>query len=79
LAGTDTLNFTQEYLAEMLGVRRTTVTVEAHGLQAAGLIKYARGKIQIVDAEALHDGACECYETVKRHYARLLGTEMSDT
>jgi CRP-like cAMP-binding protein len=61
LAGTDTLNFTQEYLAEMLGVRRTTVTVEAHSLQAAGLIKYARGKIQIVDAEALHDGACECY------------------
>jgi CRP-like cAMP-binding protein len=73
LAGTDTLNFTQEYLAEMLGVRRTTVTVEAHSLQAAGLIKYARGKIQIVDAEALHDGACECYESVKRHYARLLG------
>ena len=74
LAGTDTLNFTQEYLAEMLGVRRTTVTVEAHTLQSAGLIKYARGKIQIVDAEALHDGACECFETVKRHYARLLGT-----
>jgi CRP-like cAMP-binding protein len=74
LAGTDTLNFTQEYLAEMLGVRRTTVTVEAHSLQAAGLIKYARGKIQIVDAEALQDGACECYETVKRHYARLLGS-----
>jgi len=73
LAGTDTLNFTQEYLAEMLGVRRTSVTVEAHSLQAAGLIKYARGKIQIVDAEALHDGACECYESVKRHYARLLG------
>jgi len=73
LAGTDTLNFTQEYLAEMLGVRRTTVTVVAHTLQAAGLIKYARGKIQILDAEALQDGACECYETVKRHYERLLG------
>ena len=57
----------------MLGVRRTTVTVEAHTLQSAGLIKYARGKIQIVDAKALQDGACECYETVKRHYARLLG------
>jgi Mn-dependent DtxR family transcriptional regulator len=73
LAGTDTLHFTQEYLAEMLGVQRTSVTVVAHTLQSAGLIKYSRGKIQILDAEALHDSACECYETVKRHYARLLG------
>jgi CRP-like cAMP-binding protein len=74
LAGTDTLHFTQEYLAEMLGVQRTSVTVVAHTLQSAGLIKYARGKIQILDAEALQDGACECYGTVKRHYERLLGS-----
>nr|WP_249167743.1 Crp/Fnr family transcriptional regulator [Bradyrhizobium elkanii] len=74
LSGTDTLLFTQDYLAEMLGVRRSSVTVVAHTLQAAGLIKYARGKIQIVDAEALQDGACECYGTVKRYYARLLGS-----
>jgi CRP-like cAMP-binding protein len=74
LAGTDTLIFTQEYLAEMLGVQRTSVTIVAHTLQAAGLIKYSRGKIQILDAEALHDGACECYGTVKRHYASLLGS-----
>lgn len=73
LAGTDNLPFTQEYLAEMLGVRRTSVTVVAHTLQGAGLIKYTRGKIQILDAEALQDCACECYDTVKRHYARLLG------
>lgn len=73
LAGTDTLNFTQEYLADMLGVRRGSVTVVAHTLQAAGLIKYTRGKIQILDAEALQDGSCECYGTVKRHYASLLG------
>ena len=73
LSGSDTLNFTQEYLAEMLGVKRTSVTLVAHTLQAAGLIKYARGKIQILDVEALREGACECYETVKRHYARLLG------
>src|SRR3954468_15846803 len=73
LAGTDTLNFTQEYLAEMLGVQRTSVTVVAHTLQAAGLIKYTRGKIQILNMEGLQDGACECYSTVKRHYARLLG------
>jgi CRP-like cAMP-binding protein len=74
LSGSDTLNFTQEYLAEMLGVKRTSVTLVAHTLQTAGLIKYRRGKIQILDVEALQDGACECYETVKRHYARLLGT-----
>jgi CRP-like cAMP-binding protein len=73
LAGTDTLHFTQEYLAEMLGVQRTSVTVVAHTLQSAGLIKYARGKIRILDLEALQDGACECYGTVKRHYAKLLG------
>lgn len=68
----DTLNFTQEYLGEMLGVRRTSVTVVAHTLQAAGLIKYARGKIQILDADGLRESACECYGTVKRHYERLL-------
>ena len=73
LSGTDTLLFTQEYLAEMLGVRRSSVTVVAHTLQSAGLIKYARGKIRILNVEALQDGACECYGTVKRHYLRLLG------
>ena len=57
----------------MLGVRRTSVTAVAHSLQAAGLIKYARGKIQIVDHAGLQKNACECYATVKRHYARLLG------
>ena len=74
LSGSDNLQFTQEYLGEMLGVRRTSVTVVAHTLAAAGLIKYARGKIQILDAEALQESACECYETVNRHYARLLGS-----
>jgi CRP-like cAMP-binding protein len=75
LSGTNTLSFTQEYLAEMLGVRRTSVTAVAHSLQSAGLIKYTRGKIQIMDGKALQEGACECYETVKRQYRRLVGTE----
>jgi CRP-like cAMP-binding protein len=70
LAGTDTLPFTQEHLAKMLGVQRTSVTVAAHTLQSAGLIKEARGKIQTLDVGALQDGACEYYGTVKRHYAR---------
>ena len=74
LSDSDTLSFTQEYLVEMLGVRRTSVTVVAHTLQAAGFIKYSRGRIQILNAEALRDSACECYETVRRHYEQLLGT-----
>ena len=73
LSGSDILSFTQEYLAEMLGVRRTSVTVVAHTLQAAGLIKYARGRIQILNTEGLEDSACECYGTVKAQYAKLLG------
>jgi CRP-like cAMP-binding protein len=75
LSGSDNLQFTQEYLGQMLGVRRTSVTVVAHTLQAAGLIKYARGKIQILDTDALEDSACECYATVNRHYGRLFGSE----
>jgi CRP-like cAMP-binding protein len=74
LSGSDTLNFTQEFLAEMLGVRRTSVTIDAHTLQNAGFIKYSRGKIQIVDVEGLHEGACECYKTVKLNYEKLLGS-----
>jgi CRP-like cAMP-binding protein len=73
LSESDNLPFTQEYLAEMLGVRRTSVTAVAHTLQKAGLIKYARGKIQIVNAEGLQESACECYGSVKAHYQRLIG------
>ena len=73
LSGSDTLPFTQEYLAEMLGVRRTSVTVVAHTLQAAGLIKYSRGRIQILNTEGLQDSACECYGTVKAQYEKLIG------
>jgi CRP-like cAMP-binding protein len=72
VAGTDTLLFTQEYLAEIIGAGRTSVALVAHTLQSVGLIEYARGKIQIIDAEALQNVACECYGTVKRHYNRLL-------
>jgi Mn-dependent DtxR family transcriptional regulator len=59
----------------MLGVRRTSVTVDAHTLQHAGLIKYSRGKIQILDVDGLHESACECHETVRSQYTRLLGGE----
>jgi CRP-like cAMP-binding protein len=73
LCGSDTLRFTQEFLAEMLGVRRTSVTMAAKTLHAAGLIKYNRGEIQILDLEGLRESTCECYEAVKDHYALLIG------
>jgi CRP-like cAMP-binding protein len=73
LSGSDDLPFTQEYLGEMLGVRRTSVTAVAKTLQEAGLIKYARGKIQILDAKGLQESACECYGSVKSLYEKLIG------
>jgi CRP-like cAMP-binding protein len=75
LASTDTLNFTQEFLAEMLGVRRSSVTLHARTLQQAGMIKYSRGHIHITDVEALQDTVCECYGTVKSYYDALLGPQ----
>ena len=71
LSATDTLLFTQEYLADMLGVRRTSVTLVAHTLQRAGFIKYSRGKIELLDIAALKDTACECYEVVKTQHRQL--------
>jgi CRP-like cAMP-binding protein len=73
LAGSDSLQFTQEFLAEMLGVKRTSVTLHARTLQQAGMIKYSRGHIEITDVEALKDTVCECYGTVKSYYEALLG------
>lgn len=77
LSQSDTLLFTQEFLAEMLGVNRTSVTVVAHTLQQAGIIKYTRGKIRITNLEGLQDAACECYETVRSQYQGLLGGDHS--
>jgi CRP-like cAMP-binding protein len=73
LSQSDTLPFTQEFLAEMLGVRRTSVSTVAHTLQQAGFLKYARGRIHIVNLEGLQESACECYYTVCRNYDTLLG------
>ena len=65
----DELNLTQEFIAEMLGTRRATVNVAAVNLQSAGLIKYNRGRIRIVDLPGLGGFACECYEAVKKELA----------
>lgn len=63
--GSDTLPLTQEFLAEMLGVRRTTVTLLAQELQKRGVVKYSRGKIAILDRGALEGYACECYDVLR--------------
>jgi Mn-dependent DtxR family transcriptional regulator len=60
------LPLTQELIAQMLGVRRTTVTIMAQSLQRKGLIKYMRGRISILDRDKLEHCACECYAIVKQ-------------
>jgi CRP-like cAMP-binding protein len=71
LRGND-LVMTQELIANMLGVRREGVTEAALKLQAAGLIRYARGHISVLDREGLEHRTCECYRVVKKEYDRLL-------
>ena len=66
------LVMTQELIANMLGVRREGVTESAIKLQAAGLIRYARGRITVLDRKGLEERACECYGVVRKEYARLL-------
>ncbi|QPF74052.1 Crp/Fnr family transcriptional regulator [Roseateles sp. DAIF2] len=66
------LVMTQELIANMLGVRREGVTESALKLQAAGLIRYARGHITVLDRAGLEARACECYAVVRQEYARLL-------
>jgi CRP-like cAMP-binding protein len=63
----DHLPLTQEFLSQMLGVRRTTLTLVARELQSAGLIRYSRGKIEILNRPGLEASACECYGAVRRH------------
>jgi CRP-like cAMP-binding protein len=62
---------TQESLAAFLGVRRTSVSLTAHGLQEAGIIRYRRGVIEIVDLERLRKTACECHTTLAAQRERL--------
>jgi CRP-like cAMP-binding protein len=68
----DDFELTQEVLAQMLGVRRTTVTLVAQSLQVAGLIRYRRGRIELVDRAALQASACECYQTLRQRARELL-------
>ena len=67
------LFLTQDFIADMLGVRRTSVTVEAHSFMQAGLIRYRRGHIRILMPAALKEASCECYDAITRWFRRLYG------
>lgn len=71
-AGSDTVALTQEFLAEMLGVRRTSVTEVASKIQAAGAINYSRGQITILKRSTLEKMSCECYQTLVDQSAILI-------
>jgi CRP-like cAMP-binding protein len=71
--GEDAYMLTQEFLAQMLGVRRPSVNAAARTLQEAGLIKYVRGRIRILDREGLESASCACYGIIHREFDRLLG------
>ncbi len=66
------LPLTQEFLAELLGVQRTTVSAAAQALQRKGLIHYRRGQITIADRAGLEEAACECYAAIERHFRAVL-------
>jgi Mn-dependent DtxR family transcriptional regulator len=68
---------TQELIANMLGVRREGVTEAATRLQKAGLIRYARGHISVLDRAGLEKRSCECYAVVRKEYDRLLPNKLA--
>jgi CRP-like cAMP-binding protein len=73
MIGSDTFILTQEFLSHMLGVRRNTVSVEAHSVQQAGLIQYRRGHITILNRDGLEECACECYSVIRAETDKLMG------
>lgn len=69
-ANSDTLHFTHEYLAQMIGCPRTNVTTIAGRLQKMGLIDYSRGRIHILDRQGLETFSCECYRVISKEFGR---------
>jgi CRP-like cAMP-binding protein len=72
--GTDTFAITHEFLGQMLGSRRATVTLSAGLLQSAGLIRYHRGRVTIVDRDGLESVSCECYGIIKAALDRVVSS-----
>lgn len=72
LTNSESLPLTQEILAQMIGVQRNAVSIVAHALQKAGILRYGRGHIEITNVEGLRETSCECYQAVKAQHDRLL-------
>jgi CRP-like cAMP-binding protein len=70
--GAEEFPLTQEFLSQMLGVRRASVTVAAGALQSAGFVRFWRGRITILDRDGLEGSSCECYEIIRHEFDRLL-------
>lgn len=73
----DELLLTQEAIARLLGVRREGISEAARRLQDAGVLAYSRGRIRLLDRSGLEQRSCECYQSLRRDYDRLLGTPLS--
>jgi CRP-like cAMP-binding protein len=73
LLKSDTLPLTQDFLSQMLGVQRSSVTLVALKLQEAGLINYRRGRIHILEVDALQEVSCDCYEVINDQFRRFVG------
>lgn len=72
LTNSESLPLTQEILAQMIGVQRNAVSIVAHALQQAGVIRYSREHIEITSLDDLRKTSCECYKAVKTQHDRLL-------
>jgi len=72
LSGSDQLTFSQEFLGQMLGTHRNSVSIVANSLQKAGLISYNRGVIRILDTDGLLNRSCECYDTIRSISSKYL-------
>jgi len=70
--GSESFQLTQEFMAQMLGVQRSSVTLAARAFALEGIIEYRRGHVRIADRDALEEAACECYEVIAAQYRRLV-------
>jgi CRP-like cAMP-binding protein len=73
----DDIAITQEFLADMLGVHRPSVSLIARGFQQLGLIRYSRGLVVIVDRPGLEEASCECYAAVRKRFEQAMGISLA--